>query len=495
MDSYYIAVDLKSFYASVECVDLGLDPLATHLVVADPTRTEKTICLAVTPTLKAYGISGRARLFEVVQRVKEVNGMRREAAPRREFTGTSHFQNQLEQNPSLKLDYLVMPPRMARYLEVSNGIYQIYLKYVAKEDILVYSVDEVFMDVTHYLKTYQMTPEELAEKIVMEIMEKTGIAATAGIGTNMYLAKIAMDIWAKHQKPDPGKVRMASLNEKTYRKYLWSHEPLSDFWRVGRKTQEKLNQIGIQTMGDIARCSLGGPNEYYNEDLLFRMFGVNAELLIDHAWGIEPCQMKDVKAYKPKSSSLSHGQVLKEPYNAEKTRLIVKEMTDVLSLELVEKNLITDQLVLTIGYDIENMYGNGKKGYGGATQMDHYGRKIPKHAHGTIHMDHPTSAATAMVEKILELFDRIMDSKLTARRINITADHVREREETGFHQITLFETQEEEQRQREQKENQLQKAMLEIKKKYGSNAVLKGMNLEEGGTTRERNEQIGGHRA
>ena len=488
MNKTYISIDLKSFYASVECVERGLDPLRTNLVVADAARTEKTICLAVSPSLKVYGIPGRARLFEVVQRVKEVNLERKAKG--------------LE-----PIDYIAAVPRMALYMEYSTRIYNIYLKYVAPEDIHVYSVDEVFMDVTAYLNTYHMTARELAKTMIQDVYETTGITATAGIGTNLYLCKVAMDIEAKHVQADADGVRIACLDEESYRRKLWNHKPLTDFWRVGRGYARKLEEVGLFTMGDVARCSLGKPGDFYNEDLLYRLFGINAELLIDHAWGYEPVEIKDIKAYRPESNSISSGQVLQHPYNYEKTRLIVREMTELLALNLVGKGLVTDQLVLTIGYDIENLKDETiKKAYAGDVTTDHYGRRVPKHAHGSINLPRQTASTRLMMEAVMELFDRIMNPALLSRRINLTANHVipekdvKPVEET-FEQMDLFTDYgaREKKRQQEEaelaKEKKMQKAVLDIQKKFGKNAVLKGMNLQEGGTTIERNGQVGGHRA
>lgn len=488
MNKTYISIDLKSFYASVECVERGLDPLRTNLVVADAARTEKTICLAVSPSLKVYGIPGRARLFEVVQRVKEVNLERKAKG--------------LE-----PIDYIAAVPRMALYMEYSTRIYNIYLKYVAPEDIHVYSVDEVFMDVTAYLNTYHMTARELAKTMIQDVYETTGITATAGIGTNLYLCKVAMDIEAKHVQADADGVRIACLDEESYRRKLWNHKPLTDFWRVGKGYARKLEEVGLFTMGDVARCSLGKPGDFYNEDLLYRLFGINAELLIDHAWGYEPVEIKDIKAYRPESNSISSGQVLQHPYNYEKTRLIVREMTELLALNLVDKGLVTDQLVLTIGYDIENLKDETiKKAYAGDVTTDHYGRKVPKHAHGSINLPRQTASTRLMMEAVMELFERIMNPALLSRRINLTANHVipekdvKPVEET-FEQMDLFTDYgaREKKRQQEEaelaKEKKMQKAVLDIQKKFGKNAVLKGMNLQEGGTTIERNGQVGGHRA
>lgn len=387
----YIAIDLKSFYASVECIERKLNPMTTNLVVADRSRTEKTICLAVSPSLKSFGIPGRPRLFEVVQKINEVNAGRKWRAPGRSFTGTSYDFEELRNNPKLAVDFIVALPRMAHYIEYSTQIYNIYLKYVAPEDIHIYSIDEVFMDVTDYLKSYRMTARELAMTIILDVLDEVGITATAGIGTNMYLCKVAMDIVAKHIEPDEKGVRIAELDEMSYRRLLWNHRPLTDFWRVGRGYAKKLEKAGLFTMGDIARCSIGKPEDYYNEDLLYKMFGVNAELLIDHAWGYEPCTMKEVKAYKPSTNSVCSGQVLQCPYDFHKARMVVREMVDMMVLDLVDKRLVTDQIVLTVGYDIENFKdADRRRKYTGEITTDHYGRKIPKHAHGTKNLKEKT---------------------------------------------------------------------------------------------------------
>ena len=503
---FYIAIDLKSFYASVECTERQLDPLATNLVVADASRTEKTICLAVSPSLKAYGISGRARLFEVIQRVEEVNRERKRRAPGGQFRGSSCFAPELEAHPELELSYLIAPPRMAFYLEYSTIIYNIYLKYIAPEDIHVYSIDEVFMDVTHYLKTYGMTPKELASAMIRDVLDSTGITAAAGIGTNLYLCKIAMDIVAKHVAPDAHGVRIAELDEMSYRKLLWSHRPLTDFWRVGAGYQKKLEAAGLFTMGDIARCSLGGDNDYHNEDLLYQMFGVNAELLIDHAWGWEPATMEQIKAYQPESNSISSGQVLAHPYDTQKGKLIVQEMTDQLVLDLVDRKQVTDQMVLTIGYDIDNLANaRSRNRYQGEITTDRYGRKMPKHAHGSINLSRQTSSTQIIMDAVLELYDRIINPSLSIRRVTVTANHLADEpqvtEDRQFEQLSLFtdyaalEKERKAEEERLAKERRLQEAMLSVKKKYGKNALLKGMNLQEGATARERNRQIGGHKA
>lgn len=502
----YIAIDLKSFYASVECVERGLDPMTTNLVVADASRTEKTICLAVSPSLKAYGISGRARLFEVVQKVREVNMERERKAPEHRFAGASYDDTELKASPELALDYIVATPRMAYYLEYSTKIYDIYLKYIAPEDSHVYSIDEIFLDVTNYLDTYRLSPRKLAEKIIQEVYETTGITATAGIGTNLYLCKVAMDIVAKHITPDQNGVRIAQLNEMTYRKLLWTHRPLTDFWRVGKGYARKLEANGLFTMGDVARCSLGKPYEYHNEELLYKLFGVNAELLIDHAWGWEPCTMADIKAYKPENNSVGSGQVLHCPYTCEKAKLIVREMTELLVLDLVDKRLATDQMVLTIGYDIENLANREiKNSYKGEITTDHYGRKVPKHAHGTVNLGSRTSSTKVIVNAVMELYERIADRNLLVRRVTIAANHVMDEDAAGdvpvYEQLDLFtdygamEREREREAARQQRERKMQQAMLDIKKRFGKNAILKGMNLEEGATTIDRNQQIGGHKA
>ena len=500
----YIAIDLKSFYASVECVERGLDPLTTNLVVADASRTEKTICLAVSPSLKAHGIPGRARLFEVIQKIKEANAKRRYAAPHHTLSGTSIDEQTLEKSPSLAIDYITALPRMALYIEYSTKIYQIYLKYIAPEDIHIYSIDEVFMDVTPYLNTYHLSPKELAMKIILEVLHATGITATAGIGTNLYLCKIAMDIQAKHVSADIHGVRIACLDEMSYRRKLWSHRPLTDFWRIGKGYMKKLEEHGLFTMGDIARCSLGQHEQYHNEELLYKLFGVNAELLIDHAWGWEPCTIAEIKAYKPRTNSLGTGQVLQCPYTFEKAKLIIREMTELLVLDLVDKHLITDQMTLTIGYDIENL-SHKKSKYQGTVTTDLYGRKIPKHAHGTINLARPTSSTKQITTAVLSLCNKIMDPALSIRRINVTANHIMEEtfisKTPAVDQLDLFADFDTTSKKRaietqnEQREKKRQQAMLTIKKKYGKNAILKGSDLQDGATTIIRNNQIGGHNA
>ena len=495
---------MKSFYASVECVERGLDPMTTNLVVADKRRTEKTICLAVSPSLKAYGISGRARLFEVVQRVAEVNAKRKWDAPGHQLTGSSWHDPDVRNDPSLALDYIVAPPRMAHYIDWSTKIYSVYLKYIAPEDIFPYSIDEVFMDITNYLDTYRMTARELTRTIILDILKTTGITAAAGMGTNLYLAKIAMDIVAKHVQADKDGVRIARLNEMTYRRLLWDHRPLTDFWRVGRGYAERLEAHGLYTMGDVARCSIGKPGEYHNEELLYKLFGVNAEILIDHAWGWEPCTIADAKAYKPENKSIVSGQVLQCPYDFYKARLVVREMADALALDLVDKGLVTNQLVLTVGYDRENLDDPSRRqSYHGPVTTDRYGRKIPKHATGTENFPY-TSSANDLLRAVTALYDRIVDPNLLIRRLSISANKLlpeADAPKEEAEQLDLF-TDYAAKEQREQadeaayaRERKIQEAMLGIKKKYGKNAILKGMNLEEGATAKERNQTIGGHHA
>ena len=502
----YIAIDLKSFYASVECVQRGLNPLTTNLVVADTSRTEKTICLAVSPSLKTYGIGGRARLFEVVQKVKEVNRKRQLKAPNRRLTGKSYNFEELVANPSLAVDYVAAPPQMARYMAISNQIYNIYLKYVAPEDIHNYSVDEVFIDATDYLKLYKLTAHEFAIKLIREVLQTTGITATAGIGTNLYLAKVAMDIVAKHIPADKDGVRIAELNEQTYKEQLWSHTPITDFWRVGRGYADRLEKIGLYTMGDIARCSLGRDDEYYNEELLYKMFGINAELLIDHAWGYEPCTMKEIKSYKPSGHSIGSGQVLDKPYPYEAGHLIAREMTDLLVLDLVDKNLMTDQMVLTVDYDIENLtHSQAAHTYTGPVVTDRYGRKMPKPAHGSINLDDFTSSTKVIMDAVSTLYQNIVDRNLSVRKIYVTASRVLPAEQVArtskVEQLDLFtdykalEKQKEQEQEIRKKEYDIQKTVLDIKKKFGKNAIVKGMNLQKGAKTIERNKQIGGHKA
>ncbi len=502
----YLAIDLKSFYASVECVEHGLDPLTTNLVVADESRTEKTIVLAVSPALKTFGLPGRPRLFEVVQKVREINAQRKQNAPGKKLRGASSQLPELLRDPSLAVSYLVAPPRMSYYMEYSTRIYQIYLRFVAPEDILVYSIDEVFMDITGYLNGGKESPHDFAMKIMREVIQETGITATAGIGTNLYLAKIAMDVTAKKMQPDKDGVRIAQLDEFSYREKLWDHRPLTDFWRVGPGTARKLEANHLYTMGDVAFCSLGKPGDLYNPELLHELFGVNAELLIDHAWGWEPCTIRDAKQYQPESNSLGSGQVLMQPYPFEKARIVVHEMAEQLALDLVEKHLVTDQLVLTVGYDVENLTNPQiLSTYHGEITTDRYGRSIPKHGHGTENLAKPTSSARQMAEAALRLYDRVTNPKLLVRRLNLTACRVVEestvQKEPEMIQLSLFDDPEElDRRQQEEeeamvRERKLQETMLNIKKKFGKNAILKGLNLEDGATARERNAQIGGHKA
>ena len=499
MNRIYACIDLKSFYASVECVERGLDPLRVNLVVADIDRTEKTICLAVSPSLKSYGISGRARLFEVEQKLKEVNCERKKKTNNYKFSGKSYDYTELEKNNNLEVDYIIATPRMSYYMKYSTNIYNVYLKYLAPEDIYVYSIDEVFCDITNYLKYNKMKPKEFITMIIKDVYETTGITATAGIGTNMYLAKVAMDIVAKHTKANEFGVRIASLDEKMYRKYLWNYRPLTAFWRVGTGYAKKLENSKLYTMGDIARCSID------NEDLLYKLFGVNAELLIDHAWGWEPCTIKDVKSYKPTNHSITSGQVLHCAYDYNRARLVIKEMADLLSLDLVSKNLVSDQLVLTIGYDIDNLNNcEIRSKYNGEITIDHYGRSVPKPSHGTINIDHKTSSAKLITENMLILFDRIVNKNLLIKRINMVVNNVTDestiKDKPRYEQIDLFTDYNLllKKRQKdsiaEEEENRLGHVLLDIKNKYGKNAILKGMNLEEGGTTIDRNNQIGGHR-
>lgn len=545
MSKTYISIDLKSFYASVECMERGLDPLNTNLVVADASRTQKTICLAVSPSLKAYGIPGRARLFEVDQKVKEANARRQTRAPKNILDGKSVFASELNENPNLAIDYIAAKPRMALYMSKSTQIYDVYLRYIAPEDIYAYSVDEVFIDASGYLKTYGLNAHDFARLLVREVFKETGITATAGIGPNLYLCKIAMDIGAKHTEADADGVRIAELDEYSYRRLLWDHRPITDFWRVGRGYAKKLAKKSIFTMGDIARCSLGTSSDYYNEDLLYKMFGVNAELLIDHAWGYEPCTLAEVKSYRPQRKSLVSGQVLQNAYTYEKTRIVVREMMELLALDLVDKGLLTNQIVLTVGYDIENLSDpERRRAYKGEITVDGYGREIPKHAHGTGNLPFSTASTKLTTDCVLEVFDRVVDESLLTRRISITANNLvleseYKRESEGVRaepeQLSMFDmlaggddsqatervSSKEATAYSEQdkpnstmvaesisgsagndndedtleKEKQVQEAMLKIKKRFGKNAILKGTNLQEGATAKERNAQIGGHKA
>ena len=545
MSKTYISIDLKSFYASVECMERGLDPLNTNLVVADASRTQKTICLAVSPSLKAYGIPGRARLFEVEQKVKEANARRQTRAPKNILDGKSVFATELNENPCLAIDYIAAKPRMALYMSKSTQIYDVYLRYIAPEDIYAYSVDEVFIDASGYLKTYGLNAHDFARLLVREVFKETGITATAGIGPNLYLCKIAMDIGAKHTEADADGVRIAELDEYSYRRLLWDHRPITDFWRVGRGYAKKLAKKSIFTMGDIARCSLGTSSDYYNEDLLYKMFGVNAELLIDHAWGYEPCTLAEVKSYRPQRKSLVSGQVLQNAYTYEKTRIVVREMMELLALDLVDKGLLTNQIVLTVGYDIENLSDpERRKAYKGEITVDGYGREVPKHAHGTGNLPFSTASTKLTTDCVLEVFDRVVDESLLTRRISITANNLvleseYKRESEGVRaepeQLSMFDmlaggddsqapervsskeatvyseqdkpnstmvaesilgsTGNDNDEDALEKEKQVQEAMLKIKKRFGKNAILKGTNLQEGATAKERNAQIGGHKA
>ena len=483
----YIAIDLKSFYASVECVERGLDALTTHLVVADASRTDKTICLAVSPSLKAYGIPGRARLFEVIRQVAAINEQRRQKAPGRRLEGKSFDSRELAAHPNLALDYIVATPQMAHYMAVSGEVYATYLKYVSAEDVHVYSVDEVFIDATQYLRIYKTTAHDFARTMIRDVLATTGITATAGIGPNLYLAKIAMDIEAKHQTADADGVRIAELDEMTYRRKYWSHRPLTDFWRVGHGIAARLEANGMFTMGDVARASLGQPYQRLNEELLYKLFGVNAELLIDHAWGWEPCTLADIKKYRPSANSMSIGQVLMEPYDHEKARLIIKEMTDQLVLDLVDKRLVTSQVVLHVGYDRSSLEAPG---YHGEVTTDWYGRKVPKSAHGSARLDNPTSSTSLITKAMMEIYDRVADPSLKVRRIYVIAAQVIPEEKVEGIQLGLFEEPVDTERERSRQE-----AILAIRRKFGKNAILKGMNFEDGATARDRNQQIGGHKA
>ncbi len=493
MKKIYCCIDLKSFYASVECVERGLNPLKTNLVVADKSRTEKTICLAVSPALKQYGIGGRARLFEVLSKVKEINNLRRKANGYKKFIGKSFDDDILKKDKTKELDLIIAPPRMAHYIDYSAKIYNIYLKYIAKEDIFVYSIDEVFMDITNYLKYYKLSPKDLITKIIKDVYDTTGITATAGIGTNLFLAKVAMDVVAKHITPNEFGVRIASLNEMAYRKMIWNHLPITDIWRVGRGISKRLEKYGMYTMGDVARCSIN------NEDLLYKLFGVNAELLIDHAWGYEPCTIESIKNYKPLAKSISSGQVLQSPYSYDKTKLIVREMAELLALDLVSKKLVTEQLVLTIGYDIDNITDD----YNGEITIDNYGRAIPKSSHGTINLDYKTSSSKIITTAMIKLYDKIINPKLSVRRVTMAATKLASEEDeiskVRYRQLDLFSSLDGENNKLDydrevlKEENNLQNAMLKIKEKYGKNAILKGMDLEDGATTMDRNRQIGGH--
>ncbi len=506
-DRTYLCIDLKSFYASVECIERGLDPMDTNLVVADPSRTAKTICLAVSPALKSFGVPGRPRLFEVIKKVSDINGMRLKKSHGRKSGKKSYFLSELKAHPEYELDYIVARPRMAHYIHHSAKIYSIYLNYIAPEDIHVYSIDEVFIDLTDYLPAAKKTAYEFARDMILDVYRQTGITAAAGIGTNMYLAKVAMDIEAKKIPADEYGVRIAQLDEMSYREKLWPHRPITDFWRVGRGYEKKLREHGMYTMGDVALCSVGGKNEFHNEELLYRLFGVNAELLIDHAWGWENCRISDIKSYKPENNSVGSGQVLHCAYESDKAKLVTREMADLLSLDLVAKGLATDQIVLTIGYDIENLADpERRKNYSGPVKTDHYGRKVPRHAHGTQNLKFHTSSSKIITNAAMELYDKIIDSSLLVRRINIVANHVIREEDVnnsdeGFEQMDFFTDYEELERKRQEekeslkKEKDIQRAVIDLKSKFGKNAVLKGMNLKEGATAKDRNSQIGGHKA
>ncbi len=496
-ERWYAAIDLKSFYASVECVERGLDPLDTLLVVADRSRTEKTICLAVSPALKAHGIPGRARLFEVEEGMRRINTLRRMAAPRHRLQGSSTFARELAADPALQADYITAPPQMKKYMAYSARIYSVYLRYVAPEDIQVYSIDEVFIDLTPYLKTYGLTPRALTERMMEEVLRETGITATAGVGTNLYLAKVAMDIVAKHAEPNEHGARMAELTEQTYREQLWDHRPLTDFWRVGMGTARRLASRGVYTMGDLARMSLS------SEDALYKIFGVNAELLIDHAWGHEPCTLAAVKAYTPESRSVGSGQVLMRPYAFSEARLIVREMAENLSLDLVYRGLLAGEVYLYIGYDVENLAQGAP--YKGEVVVDYYGRSAPKPTHGSHRFREPTASTKDIAAALVAVFDRVADPSLTVRRVQVAAGRL---EEMGMdpaggksEQLDLFSDPEAEEQARQARQNQLQRerqaqqAVLDIRKKFGGNAILKGMDLKDGATTKDRNAQIGGHKA
>lgn len=493
MERWYAAIDLKSFYASVECIERNLDPLTTHLVVADESRTDKTICLAVAPALKALGVSGRPRLFEVKQQVERINAWRKLEA-KQDLVGESANDLELISNRKLALKPIIVPPRMALYMSYSRQIYERYLQYIAPADIFPYSVDEVFIDLSPYLKSQGMSPEELTRLLINDVFQFTGITATAGIGTNLYLAKIAMDIHAKKMEPNENGVRLAILDERTYRQELWSHRPLTDFWRVGEGTAKRLEKLGIFTMGDIARCSIGKKDSSYNEDLLYKTFGVNAELLIDHAWGFEPCTISDVKAYQPENQSLNAGQVLMSPYSVEKARIVLCEMAENMALNLVKKHLVCDQIVLTVGYDVESIKDD--KSYSGEIQVDRYGRAIPKPAHGTINLNGFSSSSSKIMDSALTLYDRIVNPELLIRRLTLTVNHVsaddgrrNNRQQQLFNDVPI------EQIEAEKKERSLQETVLDLKQKFGNNAVLRGISLEKGATAMERNNQIGGHKA
>lgn len=495
-DKTYIAIDLKSFYASVECVERGLDPLTTNLLVADVSKTEKTICLAVTPSLKAYGISGRARLFEAIQQVDRVNAQRRAKIKGKEFSGSSYDDIQLKKDPTLAVDYIAAPPRMALYRSCSTKIVETYLKYVSMDDIFPYSIDEVFIDATHYLSTYKMSAHDFARMLIQDVLATTGVTATAGIAENMYLCKVALDITAKHIPADKDGVRIAELNMQQYRRTLWEHKDLTDFWMVGSATARRLNNLGLYTMGDVAWCSV------HNEERLYKEFGKNAVYLIDQAWGREPVDIATIKSYRPESTSVSSGQVLTRPYSFDETRIIIREMVDKLVLELVENGMMTDQIVLMVGYDIENLTDpERREAYTGEIKLDHYGRQVPKHARGTANMGKHTSSTKLITEKTIELFERIVDKKLLTRRLTITANHLLSEDEAkksiGAEQLTLFDDPDDIAKKEidEAREKRMQKTMIDIKKRFGPNAIMKGTSYQDAATGIERNESIGGHKA
>lgn len=498
----YMAIDLKSFYASVECIERGLDPLKTNLVVGDASKTEKTICLAVTPSLKRLGLSGRARLFEVIQKVKDANRIRKKNIYWKNFKGKSFDEDELQKDPYLSIDFITATPRMAYYVEYSTKVFEVYLKYVSLEDIHVYSIDEVFIDATNYLKYAKKTPREFAKMIILDVYKTTGITATAGIGTNLYLAKVAMDIRAKHIEADKDGVRIAVLNEFSYRKYMWNHKPITDFWRVGKGYENRLKNLGLFTMGDIAKCSIGKKEDYHNLNLLFQTFGINAELLVDHAWGYEPVTIKDIRSYKPENKSICSGQVLKRPYSFDEGKVILREMLDLLSLDLIEKKFVTKHISVRIDYDIENI----EKGYKGKISIDSYGRVKPAHSRGSINLGRFTTSAKLIIEKVISWYNEKVDNSITIRKFNISADNLIPPEEAKYKndfQINFlseesFEYQVEKENNKElylKKENNLQKATIEIKNKFGKNMILKGSNLLEESTLIERNSSIGGHKA
>ena len=499
MKHIYLAIDLKSFYASVECIERHLNPMNTNLVVADNSRTEKTICLAVSPALKSLGVPGRPRLFEVNEKVRQLNSFRRAKLNVKTLQEKSYLLSELQKKQDLAIDFIIAPPRMAHYIKYSTDILNVYLKYIAPEDIHVYSIDEVFIDISHYLKTYGLSPMELCQKMVKDVYTTTGITATAGIGTNLYLAKIAMDIVAKKMPADKNGVRIAYLDEQLYREKLWTHQPLTDFWRVGKGYAKKLEQEGLYTMGDIALCSTGSKSSYYNEELLYKLFGINAELLIDHAWGYEPCTIEQIKAYRPSKHSICCGQVLHTPYTTEKGEIVIKEMADSIALDLTAKSLVTDQLVLTIGYDRSNLDAPETRSKIDKIRIDHYGRQVPEHSHGTIHLNGHTSLSNEIINKATELYRRIVKPQLLIRRFSLTADNTLAANQTDVAtvtQLSLFDEPVDPQVQaKRDKVDKLQHTVIDIKKRFGKNSLLRGLNYEEGATGRERNAQIGGHKA